>query len=338
MTTINRSWLHGDYQGMAHEMAHQWFGDKVTCATFKDIWLNEGFATFSEAIYNESWGGEDWYRGTMQGKAKGYFGGQVHHVPIYDPSEDPGLLFNYATTYCKAGCVIHMLRRIVNNDTMFFNALKDYTDYFAYSNATTIQFRDYMSTRLGRNLDVFIDQWIFGTLHPVYNITWAQSPTNEMHIRVNQTQDEFESRDKFVMPIRFFAYRGNTVDTLEFMNDERSQFFRKQLAGTVDSVLFDSDLVIISERKVTFDATLGISTESPRTAFAVSLDAQTNEIVCRIQSEAPSIEIFNSLGERMMTRVLAPNERFIRISSNGLSAGAYFVRCGKEIGKFILVR
>ena len=340
MTTINRSWFHNNDGGIAHEMAHQWFGDKVTCATFKDLWLNEGFATFNEAIYNESWGGDGWYRSTMLGKANAYFRGGVHNVPIYDPGESPDLLFNGATVYNKAACVIHMLRRMVDNDTLFFNALRDYLDHFVYSTATTIQFRDYMGMRLNRNLDEFIDQWIFSALHPVYDIKWGQNlVTKNIAIRVNQTQDELQAREHFTMPIRFFAYRsGGAVDTLRFTNDARTQLFQTTLAGNVDSLIFDSDRVIISEHQVNYDAALTAKSEATPASFSVSIDATTSEIICRMSEDAPTLEIYNVLGERVLTHQLQLGEQFIRLNSSALSNGAYLVKCGKYSGKIMLVR
>ncbi|MFI5264519.1 MAG: M1 family metallopeptidase, partial [Candidatus Kapaibacterium sp.] len=172
LTTINRSWIRGYDQGIAHEMSHQWFGDKTTCETFKDIWLNEGFATFSEAIWGEGKGGNDFYMYLIRTKADGYFTGNNHGNAIYDPPAND--VFNYAISYCKGACVLHMLRRMVG-DSMFFGALRDYSNAFAYTTANTVQFRDFIGQRLGLDLFEFFDQWIFGALHPVYDIKWSQN-------------------------------------------------------------------------------------------------------------------------------------------------------------------
>lgn len=336
MTTINRSWFRGNWNesGIAHELGHQWFGDKVTCETFKDIWLNEGFATYCEAIYNESWGGDEWYRNTIRSKADGYFHGDNNDIPIYDPPEY--LLFNGATTYAKAACVIHMLRRMVNNDNLFFSALTDYTDTYAYDNCNTNQFTNYMSTRLGIDLDEYIDEWIFGPLHPMYDIKWAQDKNDQLFIRVNQTQD---ARDHFTMPIRFFAYRKNGgIDTLNYTNEYRSQNYRTLLAGEIDSIEFDNDLVILSEVTIGYDVAVSVgSNVSDGNSFSASIDRTTNELVCR-NLNGTSLELYDMLGKMVKHVSLTTSDHFIRLPVAELSNGAYLVRCGNESAKVALVR
>ena len=336
ISTINRSWFRGNWNesGIAHELGHQWFGDKVTCETFKDIWLNEGFATYSEAIYNESWGGDEWYRNTIVGKASGYFEGDNNDIPISDPPQQ--LLFNGATTYAKGACVIHMLRRIVNDDNLFFAALTDYTDNFAYDNCNTLEFANYMSTRLSRDLTEFFDQWVYGPLHPVYDIKWAQDKKNEIFIRVNQIQD---ARDHFTMPVRFFAFRKDGgVDTLNYVNDDRTQSFRKILSGEIDSIHFDRDLVILSEVTIGYDAEVSVGSElADNNILRVSIDGATNELVCR-NMNGSSLELYDMLGKRIKQVSLSTGEKFIRLPLAGLANGAYLVRCGNESAKIAVVR
>jgi aminopeptidase N len=336
ISTINRSWFRGNWSesGIAHELGHQWFGDKVTCETFKDLWLNEGFATYSEAIYNESWGGDEWYRNTMVGKAFGYFEGDNNDIPIYDPPEH--LLFNGATTYAKGACVIHMLRRIVKNDPLFFAALSDYTDNFAFDNCNTTKFANYMSTRLGMDLTEYFDQWVYGPLHPVYDIKWAQDKNNQIFIRVNQIQD---ARDYFTMPIRFFAYRKDGgIDTVNYTNEYRSQNYRTMLSGEIDSILFDNDLVILSEVTIGYDAAVSVSLNAAIIdKFSVSLDATTYELVCRNMNGA-SLELYDMLGKKIKQVSLSTGEKFIRLPLVELTNGAYFIRCGNESAKVAVVR
>ncbi len=335
ISTVNRSWLRGwSENGIAHELGHQWFGDKVTCETFKDLWLNEGFATYTEAIYNESWGGDQWYRNTIEGKAEDYFTGDNNDIPIYDPPEH--LLFNGATTYAKGACVIHMLRRIVKNDPLFFAALTDYTDNFAYDNCNTLEFANYMSTRLWMDLTEYFDQWVYGSLHPVYDIKWAQDKNNQIFIRVNQIQDV---RDHFTMPIRFFAYRKDGgIDTLNYTNEYRSQNYRTMLSGEIDSIGFDNDLVILSEVTIGYDAAVSVgSNVADVTKFSTSLDGVTNELVCRNMNGA-SLELYDMLGKKVKQVLLNFGEKFVRLPLSGLANGAYFVRCGNESAKVAIVR
>jgi aminopeptidase N len=323
ITSIHRRWLKGFDQGIAHEMAHQWFGDKTTCETFKDLWLNEGFATFSEALWGEAWGGNDWYMGIIRGKSNDYFYGKLHDIPIYDPpSSDP---FNGALVYAKAACVLHMLRRMVNNDTMFFNALRDYSNAFAYTTANTMQFRDFMGQRLGLDLFEYVDQWIFGRLHPIYDFAWAQDGSNRFFLRINQTQD-ISIRDHFTMPVKFFAYHGSSVDTLSFENSYRSQRFNKMLAYKIDSLIFDKGDLILSQDTLYYAPELDVRSEdSPTADFEVYKDGE--ELLCKFTSlESGIIELYNSVGIKLISKVLQNGDNFKQLNIQHLPSGIYFVR------------
>ncbi len=242
MTTINRVWLNGySESGIAHELMHQWFGDKTTCETFGDIWLNESFATYGEAIWQEAIGGYPAYQYAIGWNAKAYFVTLPNDIPIYNPPI--ALVFNYATVYQKGSGVLDMLRHYVRNDTLFFNSMRDYLTAFAYSTVNTAQFSDFMSRRLGIDLTEFMDSWIYGAGHPVYDIGWGQDANNVLSLQVNQTQTV---RDHFTMPMQFQFFHGNQIDTMLVMNNSRSQSYQFSLAYAADSIKFDSSSVVIS--------------------------------------------------------------------------------------------
>ena len=325
LTTINRSWLRGDEQGMAHEMAHQWFGDKVTCRTWKDLWLNEGFATFCEAIWGESWGGYEWYMNIIRSKADGYFFNSPNEIPIYDPPfNNP---FNYATTYAKPGCVIHMLRRIINNDTLFFNSLRDYTNAFAYSTAATDDFQEYMSVRLGHNIKEFIDQWIYGTMHPIYQIHWGQSASKILHIKITQKQT---SQDHFTMPVKLFTYHNAVKDTITVQNDQRAQEFFQPLSYIVDSLGFDNDAIVLSRDTITFDPSLGVRnyTDASNATLQIQSDIDHHQLLCSFSQPTESgdvIELYNSIGVLMQRLSPEFGSSVVTMSSMSLPTGMYIV-------------
>src|SRR5205814_7876841 len=111
-------------------------------------------------------------------------------------------VFNDPTTYLKPGCMLHMLRRALANDTLFFNTLRDYSNAFAYTTANTFQFRDFVASRIATRSPVditdFINQWIFRPDWPIYYITWQQTTNNRLLLRVEQQQD---STDHYTMPL-----------------------------------------------------------------------------------------------------------------------------------------
>ncbi|MEO8512438.1 MAG: M1 family aminopeptidase [Ignavibacteria bacterium] len=160
---------------ISHEYAHQWFGDMVTCGTWADIWLNEGFATYSEALWYEKTGGYSSYKSDIVSDANGYISGNPGW-PMYNPSwavttPDVNTLFNTAITYNKGACVLHMLRYVLADTTVFFNCLRSYamdTTNFKYKNSVTDDFAAKISTVSGQDLTWFIDQWVKQPNHPVY--------------------------------------------------------------------------------------------------------------------------------------------------------------------------
>ena len=160
---------------MAHEFAHQWFGDLVTCATWADVWLNEGFATYCESLWLEKTGGYTAYKNDINSTAAGYLNSNPGW-PIYNPqwaivTPDINTLYNTAITYNKGACVLHMLRYVLNDTNVFFNCLRGYamdTTDFKYKTATTDDFTAKISQIAGQDLTWFMDEWVKQPNHPVY--------------------------------------------------------------------------------------------------------------------------------------------------------------------------
>ncbi len=160
---------------ISHEYAHQWFGDMITCGTWADIWLNEGFATYSEAIWLEKTSGYSSYKSDINSDASGYLGSNPGWA-MYNPSwavttPDVNTLFNTAITYNKGACVLHMLRYVLADTNVFFNCLRSYamdTANFKYKNSVTDDFTAKISTVSGQDLTWFIDEWVKQPNHPVY--------------------------------------------------------------------------------------------------------------------------------------------------------------------------
>jgi len=172
ITLCSNCW---DQTTVVHEYAHQWFGDAVTCGTWADVWLNEGFATYCEAIWAERSGGYTAYKNTVNSRVNVYLS-QNPGWPMYNPAwavttPDINTLYNYAITYCKGAGVLHMLRYILADTNVFFNCLRSYcndTTDFKYKNAVTDDFVSKINTVSGQNLTWFFDQWVKQPNHPVY--------------------------------------------------------------------------------------------------------------------------------------------------------------------------
>ncbi|HEX7878892.1 MAG TPA: M1 family metallopeptidase, partial [Candidatus Eisenbacteria bacterium] len=190
----------------AHELAHQWWGDKVTCATFNHIWLNEGFASYGEALWAEANGGAAARKAEM-GLAK-YFGAGTVYVPDLS---DENRIFDSNLSYNKGSWVAHMLRGVVGDDD-FFDGLQAYNTQYAYASATTENLRDAMEAQSGMDLDRFFQQWVYGEYYPEYDYDWSVVPAGggyDVHLTIDQTQ----SWQLFKMPITMrVSTAGGDID------------------------------------------------------------------------------------------------------------------------------
>ncbi|MBD3220690.1 hypothetical protein GF314_05565 [bacterium] len=203
---------------IAHELAHQWWGDLVTCADFHHIWLNEGFATWSEAYWREQTEGFAAYREEMLENE--YLGGGTIYVE--DP-DDFGSIFDLDLSYDKASWVVHMLRGVLGDED-FFAGLALYRERFAYGTATTEDLQAAMEDVSGRDLATFFQQWIYGSGHPEYLFGYevASGPERStIHVRIEQTQDE----PVFEMPIRLRLHHALGFEEVVVENDRRVQHY-----------------------------------------------------------------------------------------------------------------
>ncbi|MBK8231604.1 MAG: hypothetical protein IPK72_13695 [Candidatus Eisenbacteria bacterium] len=202
----------------AHELAHQWFGDAVTCKTFEHIWLNEGFATYGEALWEEQNGGYDAYIADML--LNQFFGPGTIYVP---PTDDFNRIFDPNLSYAKASWVLHMLRH-VTGDAAFFDILETYrTQYFGRS-ADTAEFQAGAESVSGLDLDAFFTQWIYGEGAPVYSYSWSATPAGPgydiaLHI------DQIQSGQTFTMPLDIQITTASGSETQVVQNSLAAQDF-----------------------------------------------------------------------------------------------------------------
>jgi hypothetical protein len=217
---------------VAHELGHQWWGDMVTCATFHDVWLNEGLATYCEAIYREGLDGPDAYLDEML--AAQYLGSGTIYVPTTD---NWGRIFDSNLSYNKASWVPHMLRGMMGDST-FFAAMGEFRNRFAYRSATTEDFQAAMEDISGRALGAFFQQWIHGEYYPIYQYGWATSPAGggwDVTLTVNQLQ----TWQLFTMPIQVVVTTATGDRTFQVEDALASQVFTLHTDAQPTAVALD---------------------------------------------------------------------------------------------------
>jgi len=241
----NYDWL------LAHEMSHHWWGNCVTEQFWTDVWLSESFATFSEAVWMETYGEDDYLDYVVNNIMKPYlYSGEL--FPIVEP-ETPAELWSN-TTYEKGAAVLYMLRLIMG-DTAFFNGFGTYFADHKYQTATTVDFIGHMEAEYGE-LDWFFDTWVYGPGYPVYDVSssWVQQGSYwqlTLGIDQIQTADNF-----FTMPVEFLVEGSGTDTLITFWNDSPGQEETFLVQFEPATVVFDPYTRILSS------AVLGVSEET----------------------------------------------------------------------------
>jgi len=222
---------------LSHELGHQWFGDNVTCATWKDIWLNEGIATYSEYLYHTNFEGKnsgDNYMDMVHASVLSRDSGTVY---VRDTTAY-GNIFNQRLSYYKGASVFHMLRFLFNDDDSFFAMLQQYQRQFGGSTATTEDFKNVAEQFIGTDLDYFFEQWIYREGYPKY-ATWWNQEGNLVYVKLNQVTAIPGSVSLFKTPleIKLFSQQGDTV--IRLYNDQNWQLFQVICDKIIDSVSID---------------------------------------------------------------------------------------------------
>jgi aminopeptidase N len=209
-----------------HELAHQWFGDMITCRTWQNIWLNEGFATYCVALYNESkYGSGAYWDNIWRNMRSARLSERSIFVADTTKFQD---IFYDPSIYAKGAIVLHMLRHVLG-DTVFFKAMYNYANdpELKYGTATTEDFRSVCERTSGKNLGYFFDEWIYGTGYPKYTYSWSSrhfqgGDSVTLHIvqNIKTTGPHF-----FIMPIDLRISAEGMDTTITLFNDKADQTF-----------------------------------------------------------------------------------------------------------------
>jgi aminopeptidase N len=233
---------------IAHELAHHWFGDKVTCGSWRDLWLNEGFATYVSGLVVEHLDGNDSFT-TWKGASIDFIA-SLPDGSVYVPANDTltyGRLFSNRLTYNKGGMVVHMLRFKLGDDD-FFQGLRDYLDDedLAYAYAKTPQLQAHLEEASGMDLTEFFNDWVYNEGYPTYTITAQNWDSGHAKITVSQTQSH-PSVSYFEMPIPIrLTGPGGQIHDVIVENTTNGQEFIVEVPFVIDGALFDPERNIIS--------------------------------------------------------------------------------------------
>ncbi len=234
---------------IAHEMAHQWFGDKITCGTWKDIWLNEGFATYLASLVIEHFDGQAAFI-TDKTNMITYITSSLNGAVYLTDAQalDVNRIFSSRLSYNKGAMVLNMLRFKLS-DAIFFQGIKNYLAdvNLAYKYAITANLQTHLEAVYGSSLTEFFNDWVYNQGYPIYNITVQNVAAGQAKITVNQTTtDNSVPFFEMPVPIRLTGAGGLTLDVV-VDNTFNGQDFTVSVPFTVTGVLFDPKKDVISK-------------------------------------------------------------------------------------------
>lgn len=245
MTTLSSF----EYTLVAHELTHQWFGNQVSCASWQDVWINEGFASYGEYLAleklksaNEAY---NWIQTAYQ-SAMNEPAGSVY-IPVEDCEKD-SRIFSSSLSYKKGAAIIHMLRNEIANDSIFFTILRTFLSDFNGSVATADDFFNTVKKITGQKYEWFKNQWFYGKGYPLFNITW-QYTDNGLKIKSKQTTSSLSTpffRTHF--DVKVFFNRGDTI--LRLNQDKPEATFDIPVNKEVIDIDFDPMAKILKKASV----------------------------------------------------------------------------------------
>ena len=306
---------------IAHELAHQWFGNKITCGSWKDIWLNEGFATYLSGLVIEGLDGASSFKSWRQQTVNNIT--SQPHGAVYLTDQDTtsvNRIFSSRLSYNKGAMVLHMLRKKLG-DADFYRGLQNYLDSpdLAYDYAKTEDFIDVMEATTGEDLDEFFNDWVYNQGYPTYAVNWNQDES-QLQLMVSQTQSHasvsfFEAE----VPIRILGTFGESLDLVLNNTINNEQFF-ETVNFTVQEVLIDPDYHLISKNN-----TVSLSTSDFNFDDDIILyPSPTTSVINLIKPEhieVETIKVYNSLGQLVLQHHWSA-----QIHLNTLASGLLFVQ------------
>ena len=306
---------------MAHELAHQWFGDKVTCGSWEEIWLNEGFATYLTGL-SHKYIAPTWWYAWREGTIIDVISQPDGSVFCTDTT-NVGRIFDGRLSYSKGAYLLRMLEWKIGEQN-FFQGVRNYLSdvNLSYAYAMTAHFQAHQESISGLNLTEFFNDWYYGEGHPSYQITWGQLGNN-VTFTVNQTQSH-PSVSFYEMPIPIYV-KGQGFDTTFIFDHQFSgQVFNATVPFTIDSVFFDPELWILSS-----NPTVSSINEEPTITGDVSVYPNPAGNVFYIQinnnKQIKSIQIFNALGQLIEPSIIKKSSHLFQINTQQLAKGNYIV-------------
>jgi len=340
MTSVARAWLKADAEiGVVHELGHHWLGNLVTCATWADLWLNEGGASFVEALWMEELQGRSGYLTRLGQRRARYMRKGLEEPPVYD--QPMWALFNDATTYCKAAWIYHMIRQMVG-DTVFFNSMRTYFVENARKSLQTADFLEFWKRQVPTPLvpwDTFFDQWLVKQGHPQLNVGIVKNARADGRFDYTFVINQMQVRDNvpvaFSFPLRVRIMNADSVREERVVITKRTESF-----GIYNT--FDGDITVDPYQEVLCTKDTSVTTDVVESAesstSAISIvgampHSRINDmyVVCSGLKTASRLQIIDMTGASVGELPVSQQDSFAIFNTSMLAPGVYALKCSSSI-------
>ncbi len=319
---------------ITHELAHQWFGNHVTCNSWQHIWVNEGFAVFCECLAQEhlypanlvSW------KANKMSAVLAY--GQSGSIFVEDTS-NVYRIFDGTLTYKKGGLMLQMLRNQIG-DEGFFTGIKelliDPKTSGGFASANDVQ--QYLEVAADTNLTTFFNDWYYGEGYPNYTIKWAQNLDNKISLNISQITTH-SSVPFFAMHVPILLKGSGQEKLVTFHNIQNNQDFTYNADFIVDEIVFDPYYNIISNHPA--NIVLNIVETIRQTQITLMPNPANEMIIVKSanNSKFSSLDIIDLAGKHVYSSSFNGNKQKTQVNISSLPVGIYYMRINTKNGLII---
>jgi aminopeptidase N len=325
------------YELLAHELAHMWFGDHVTCGSWQDLWLNEGFATYATGLCYERFSPNLYWKIWKANQVDFITSSPDGSVFVTDTSTI-ARLFDARLTYSKAAMLLHMIRWKIGDDD-FFEALRNYQNnpLLSHNYARNIDLKNEFEWQSQQNLDELFNDWYWGEGYPSYTLNYDQDNSNLVTFTLSQSQSH-PSVGFFEMPVPI-RFKNATQDTMiVFEHMFSGQSFFAQLSFKVDSIIIDPDNWIVCNQNVIASTQNTPPSNQGILLFPNPASEKLHLIIKgQLAERIQEIQIFSVDGQEVTDKVFyTTNATNGIIEINNLSQGIYQLRVNTQKNNYNL--
>lgn len=311
---------------VAHELGHMWFGDNITCATWSDIWINEGFATYADYLAVQNIQGQAAANAEMNATHNSVMsqpGGSTYIPPEEITYDNVWRIFDGRLSYNKGSAILHMIRFELQDDDLFFQVLHEYTDMYADSVATGLDFMNVLNDVSGMDFTQFFDQWYFGEGYPTYSIEWSQDAAYA-YFEINQTVSKPNVTPVFEMLMEYKLFFYDNTDTIiQLYQTDNVNTFMLPITKEIGLIQIDPNNWVLNQ-----NGSITTNIDKPKNAAAFTFGPnptreKLNLNFINANGEESKITLLNIIGEVVLSQtVTEPNSV---LDLRDLTSGTYFI-------------